>query len=94
MVHRVKTEGYKAVQVSLQYMKITGLTLKLNDQSWLILSASIFINLEINMLVNIDFYSVQFEIVSYQNNVVNLCNHVVLLRMYFYLNFIFLSRVL
>lgn len=46
------------------------------------------------MLVNIDFYSVQFEIVSYQNNVVNLCNHVVLLRMYFYLNFIFLSRVL
>lgn len=47
------------------------------------------------LLVNIGFYSVEFENVSYQNfNVVNLCNHVVLLRMYFYLNFIFLSRVL
>lgn len=82
--------------MSLQYVKTTELILELNYQSRLILSASIFINLEINMLlVNIGFYSVQFENVSYQNlNVVNSCSHVVLLRMYFYLNFIFLSRVL
>ena len=82
--------------MSLQYVKTTELILELNYQSRLILSASIFINLEINMLlVNIGFYSVQFENVSYQNlNVVNSCSHVVLLRMYLYLNFIFLSRVL
>lgn len=54
--------------MSLQYVKTTGLILELNDQSQLILSASIFINLEINMLlVNIGFYSVQLENVSYQN---------------------------
>lgn len=54
--------------MSLQYVKTTELILELNYQSRLILSASIFINLEINMLlVNIGFYSVQFENVSYQN---------------------------
>lgn len=58
----------KAFLVSLQCAKNTGLILELNYLSWPILSASIFINLEINMLlVNIDFYSVQFEYVSYQN---------------------------
>lgn len=47
------------------------------------------------LLVNIGFYSVHLEKCKLSKlNVVNLCNRVVLLRMYFYLNFIFLSRVL